>query len=486
MIGGGSRFAALLPNFIYFALLQIALVGAMRWLAGRWSTAFLGLGLLLMARSPFNTAGGIYDFRMDFIAFCLYGMFLCCAIRSNLFMRVRWSAAAGLCGAALICFRFITAGYLAPLLILAGVAAIVGSVRGSVAHRRQSLRRLYGTLVAGGVILLLAGPLLWGHRQAIHDYYVVNHVTGAEKDVRAAETGTTRLTDALVYYPNSLRADHAGPVFLIAAVALLLGAGTLGRFGRNVPELTALPPEKMDLRGDDVAERRLSLAAGFAFVGAAFLLPLAILTADVSKSPVVAGILVPPVLWLVMLGVAGLGRVYGFRAIAGPAKTGFCVLAGLMMGLGIWMHARMYSQERWMSHHRRGVQNVAALCELIARKAQAAGWHDIAVFDDTEAGYLNVENIEVLTYERHGYILQVGDEIGSVLELPEKQVFALLAGSHFAILSHRVWPPPAYDYPIDLELERLHPQLEAFCHREMTQIGHYRIFDREIDVFMRR
>lgn len=476
LLGHASRFIALSLNFFYFALFQIALFGTLRWLAKRWSVAFLSVGLLMMACTTFNTAGGIYDFRMDFTALCLYGTFLCCVIRSGVFAQWGWSLVAGLCGALLVCFRFITATYLIGLLAIIAMLAMISAARGQGVQKRDALRQLRGTLIAGLALALLAGPVLWSRRAAIHDYYVVNHVTGAEKEVRAAETGTTQLFNALIYYPTSLRREHAGNVFLGAAVfALLIGAAVAFRCKRKPGEVA-----------DDSEFGNYPLGLASLFVGVSLLLPLAILTSDISKSPVVGGILVSPLLWLVMLGFVGLTKTCRRVQFPQSREIALAVLAAMMIGLGITVQARSYAHIRLMRDHRRGVQNIAALSDLIAEKSNSRGWRDVAIFNDTVADYLNVQNVEILAYERHGYILKAGDQFGSLLEIPEAQVFKRLRESHFAILTRRIYPPPPYDYPIDLELDRLHPQLEAICRHEMALIAHYRIFDRNIDLYMRR
>jgi len=474
-IGGASRFAALSLNFFYFALFQVALVGSLRWLTGRWSIGFIGLGLLLTAKSPFNEAGGIYDFRIDFIAFCLYGTFLCFVIRSSVFARARWSALAGACGAVLICFRFIAAVYVVGLLAIVVVSLAIFALPRPGQIRELALQRIRGLLVACTTIALLAGPILWSRRGAIHDYYVVNHVTGAEKDVRAAEAGTTHLWDALAYYPRSLYLDHAGYSFAIAA-AVVLACALIVFLRRRVRDGA--------LR--ESAPTTFPIKPAVTFIAASLLLPLAVLTADVSKSPVVADIMVAPLIWLVMLGFISLTRADQPEPIGPPCQTAFGIAAIVLLGVGITVQARSYSHTRWMSQHRRGVERITAMCDLIADQAKARGWRDIAVFNDSVTDYLNVQSVGVLTYERHGYLLQAGDQFASLLQVPDAKVFALLGSSQFAILSHRIWPAPPYDYPINLELARLHPQLEAICHRDMTTIGRYRIFDREIDVFVRR
>ena len=74
---GTSRLTALTLNFAYFLLFQAALAATLRWYSGRWSAAFLGIGLALTAKSTFLGAGGMMDFRIDFVASCLFGTFIC-------------------------------------------------------------------------------------------------------------------------------------------------------------------------------------------------------------------------------------------------------------------------------------------------------------------------------------------------------------------------------------------------------------------------
>src|SRR5207249_11438683 len=78
-------------NFVYFVLLQIATVHA-AWYAGgrRVIWAMFGLGLLLALDTPYFWAGGLMDFRLDFAAFCLYGIFMAIVIRSEVFGYLGW------------------------------------------------------------------------------------------------------------------------------------------------------------------------------------------------------------------------------------------------------------------------------------------------------------------------------------------------------------------------------------------------------------
>jgi hypothetical protein len=109
--------------------------------------------------------------------------------------------------------------------------------------------------------------------------------------IRAQELGLENIWDHLSFYPLSLLRTHLGVKFLVAAcLSLLVGltarlsAGRQPTPGKNV--------------GDTLVFCVLSLGV-----------PLAILTLDVSKSTIVAGIAAPAVLWLVMFGSMRLGEV---------------------------------------------------------------------------------------------------------------------------------------------------------------------------------
>ena len=487
LVAGPSRASALDLNFIYFAMLQCAMVWAVRWLSGRWDVGWVALGLLLSAATPFLGAGGIADFRMDFIAFCLYGMLLCVVIRSGVLSDWRWAPAVALFAAALIGFRFIAAVYVGGVMGLLALLFAARFFSRNPVVRRGAVRRSAALLVAGAMIALLVAPLLWANRNAIHDYYWVNHVSGAEKQVRAAEVGASGWATALMYYPRSLVWGHAGPAFLALAGALLLGAA-LGRVAFKIgqvasPEGHTAAPAVAERRADLLDDRPLSLA--WIASGVFLIVPLVALTLDVSKSPVVAGIMVGPLVWLVILGVVTLLRGH-FPSRATPLAFALGLAALASVGWGVRTQAAAYSRDRSMSRHRRDVQEVTRLYDDLSAEARKRGWSDVGVFCTSISDCLDGQLASVLAFERHGYILHAGDLTTTVLEIPEPDVFRQIAVSEFVILSRRVGPPPLYDYPFNLELEAMRPRVESACERDMIEIGRYRIYDREVRLFVRR
>jgi hypothetical protein len=502
-IFGASRFNALLLNFLYFAIFQVVLVWTVRRIAGRWTVALLSLGLLLTTLTPFCGAGGIYDFRMDFIAFYLYGIFICLVIRSGVFTHVGWSIVAGMAGAFLICFRFVAAAYLAGIFaVVFGAVVIAWLLRRNKPNGALYSRQLRGLLICASVIAVIAGPVLWRCRDAIHDYYVVNHVTGAEKDIRAASMGTTEMWNAVKFYPEKVLWLHAGPMFLtVGAALILLGAGAYAisrlllplppdeGWGEGEPRKTSLGqvgPLAIPPHPNPLPEGEGTGVFAWVFTGACLVVPLTILTLDVSKSPVVANVMVAPLLWLVVLAFVGFMRKIPFGTARSGFEAGFVLIAAVTLALGIRNQYKAYDHDRFMSRHRDDVENIDRMYDLIAERSRAANLQSVAIFNDRISDYLDAEVCRLLTYERHGYLLNVGDQFSTLVEMPQSEIVKKLGESDFAMISHRDHPPAGYDYPFNHQMEQLEPQLRTICQQTMTEIGHYRIFDDDVTVFTRR
>jgi hypothetical protein len=110
-----GRFSFLLVNLVGFAVLQVSVfyTGQAAWRHRAYG--YLALGFLLCQLTPWFWAGGLFDFRMDFIAYCLFGMWTCTALRSGLFLDRNWAIATGLLGALLVANRFLTTVYLVAI-----------------------------------------------------------------------------------------------------------------------------------------------------------------------------------------------------------------------------------------------------------------------------------------------------------------------------------------------------------------------------------
>jgi hypothetical protein len=220
-----GRFSLLLVNFIGFAVLQVCVFSTAQTVWDHRTYSYVALGLLLCQITPWFWAGGLFDFRMDFVAYCLFGVWVCAALRSNLFLDRNWAIVTGLLGALLVANRFLTIVYLVGICTGFGLVCVIVVLTKRTNRElvRQMLQRLINIGVSLALLGLVAVPILVNNRQAIHAYYVVNHVVNEQKDIRAKAAGIHDLLGHLLYYPQSILKHHWGPMFLWAGCLTILG-----------------------------------------------------------------------------------------------------------------------------------------------------------------------------------------------------------------------------------------------------------------------
>src|SRR3990167_8127717 len=188
---GATRFNGLLINFIYFIFLQTFFTASVKKISGSNSIALLGLTFLLAVNVPFIIPGGITDLRIDFIAFCLYGMMLTSVIRSNIFLHRGWTFVSAFLAVILILMRTLSSLYIAGIGIILLLYFVILYFREASENRKITLTRIQHLLLFSLIVALITLPIMWMFRVALYNYYVVGHVLGGEKFIRAALVGTT-------------------------------------------------------------------------------------------------------------------------------------------------------------------------------------------------------------------------------------------------------------------------------------------------------
>lgn len=470
LLVGPGRLAALSLNFLYFALLQIAIVGTMKWLSGRWSIGLATLGLLWTIATPFFWAGGLFDFRIDFIAFCLFGTFVCVVIRSRVFTDWRWSVLAGCCAAMLVSFRYLTAIYLFGILGVMGLFLLGRARRRSGSKSgNQARRQLVGLLLASVPLLVLTALVLLLHWHEIGRYYVVGHITGPEKRVRALEQGITTVWQGVKFYPAELYYKHLGPLFVQWARGLLAAAvvgGAMLWLWRRFPP----PPSHV--------------AAPAIFIAAAIGVPMVVLTLDEAKSPVVIGIVTVPVVCGVILIIMSLLGAYRGHRTPVAVDWGIAVAAAMLIASGAVNSFAHYATTSDPSHDRPEIERLLAMYDHIAADSIDLGLPNPVIANDSSADFLGYSQLSILTYERRGVLLDPGEGLASVLARPAQEVTARLAASDFTILAE---PPrnAGYERPFDQAMRQLRPALTDYCRKNFLQIDHLHVLDHEITVFVR-
>src|SRR3981081_3702367 len=268
LIGGENRTAILSINLVYLLALQFVFFVVIRTRTGRIDLAWIGMDFLLSLSTLFIGAVSIYDYRIDFSAFCLYGIWTCLLVWSRLFLRTTRALVVVAIGILLVYSRFFT------IIYVAGVLGTLLAINTYVIWRNPSpyrtavaARRIRNILLSGTIIAVICGARLFLSRAAIYDYYVVGHVLGEEKFIRAHELGIYTVAGHLFCYPKSIREKHVG-------LLTLLMAGALAGWSLWSDRVTT----------SELFTRPRRFRQEFITLGLATLIPVAILTINVSES----------------------------------------------------------------------------------------------------------------------------------------------------------------------------------------------------------
>lgn len=469
---GPGRLSALLLNFGYLILLQVVLFHTARWLTGRAALGWAAVGLLMMQLTAFLPAGGMFDCRIDFIVYCLYGIFTCFLVRSDGLRETRWLAAAGGCALLLFCFRFIAFSYLLGFCTTL-FTALLALRLGWPGRRRDKLlvqQAMGRTAFFGVVCTLVGGVVIALNWQAIHDYYVVGHLTGDEKHIRAAEAGITSLGAHLTFYFSALWKKHLGLWFIVAWVVLAAVGFALGKLRAGEPG-----------RGGSDRPR----AVQFLVIGSSLFAPWFILTLDESKSALVANVFVVPVTLLLLVLLAAFHR----RRQILPDRAGLLhsrvwtavAVAVLALGAGNWVNRLA----RAGSYHDpgTGIQNVGKLYDLLGDEAERFGLKTPKFMVDVVMDWAQPVTLNASLFERSGRWLNFGCDLPpTIFAVTREQVRAAMGTSDFILLTDF---PKVGTYPFLESMRLLGPEMRAWCDLHLLRVRDFAIRGGQVSLYKR-
>jgi hypothetical protein len=451
---GGTRLPQLCVLFIGFCGVQVAAFTTARAVWERRVYGYIALGLILCQITLwFWEGGGLFDFRIDFLAYCLYGVWVCAVIRSQMFVHRYWSLGCGVIGAFLVLNRFVTVTYLFG--VSAGFALICGTVI-LFSHKDADLvsrmrQRLFNLGLSTVVLSIVTVPILILNWRAIHGYYVVNHVVGEERYVRAALLGINDLQGHLSYYPNSIIQDHLGEMFLWAS-AIAIGCALAARL------LGGKSWEEMANRRDETLLLRILFLMG------AILGPLVVLTADVSKSAVVGGIVGVPVAMLVVAAMAAVAPKPSRRESFLVHRL-LVVAAVAVFALGLFNQLTQASRH-WPAYaHRDDLKHLEELDKTLVDLANEYGWSHPGVSYDVITGWLNAGPPTISAFEQSRNLIEFQPMLGNgVLGVDRAKAIGLLKQSDFAIFTTL---PKVGIYPFYRHIAEYWDDLKAWADENM-------------------
>ncbi|WPO44261.1 hypothetical protein [Tardiphaga sp. 42S5] len=452
LLGGANRTTILSINLIYLIALQAVLFGVIRSVSSA-AFAWTGMALLLCTTTIFNAAGGIYDYRIDFSALCLYGIWCCLVVWSRAFQNTGKVVLVALAGILLVYSRFFTIIYIAGVLGALLLINIVAIWRSLALDRKELAKQRARNIVLCGVIVAAAClPRLYLSRDAIYGYYMIGHVLGEEKFIRANELGIGSLAEHLLYYPKSILKAHIGPLTWILALALAWWS-----FARD----------RVTIR--EVLGRLPTFGQEFVALGLAVLIPLAILTVNISKSPVVGGIAtVPVILMMVLFGATIWPRGVTIRL----PSLGMFNVAILAMTVGLFAFGiRGLSTKNLAS--RADLDRIALMATTIARYAADNHLDHISMSVDRVVDYQNASVPKLYSIEQLHRNLEVSGLLGhgayGIFATSRDDARRLLAESDVIVLTDP-YIDRSHPYPINTKIKEYWGELAQWTNEHCSLI----------------
>ena len=453
LIMGGARFPQLFVNFVLFLVLQGVAFHAARTLWGR-RNGYLLVGLILCQATAWLGAGDLFDFRIDFIAYCLYGIWACAVLRSKLFLDRRWAVACGLIGAFLVLHWFVTAVYL--LVVYSGFAAVCAVIGflayGNVALLSPVRERLKNVGLSCAALIIVVGPILLLNGKTIWNNYVGGHFASGEEYIRASEVGSHGLSGHLLFYPKAIIGDHWAPTFLWASAIAIAGGMAARLFDRVKKNRSVSRPEEP------------FLSQVFFLLGA-ILGPTAILTVNDSKSPIAGGIVgVPAALLVVVLASAIQPKQSEFASRLSPK-----LLAGtamLIFSLGVFNQLSRAGRHWPEFAARVHLRQMADFDQWLVNYASEYRWKNPTISLDLISRWLSPAAITAMGFEKTGQFVDFHGLLSTSISGPSREeALKILEDSDFVILTS---PHQLGNYPFAQAVAKYWPELKAWADRHLV------------------
>ncbi|MBV9273907.1 MAG: hypothetical protein JO333_08430 [Verrucomicrobia bacterium] len=420
----GGRLPVLLVPFLGFVLLQVCafVTGQTVWRSRTYG--YLLLGLILCLNTPWYWAGGLFDFRFDFMAYSLYGIWACIVMRSELFLNRRWALVCGFVGAFLVLTRFLTLLYLLGVSVGFGVVCVAIALlqRGNIELARRMWRRICNLGLSVGILGSVVAPFLISSWRKVFQYYGVGHVLGSASSARAHQGGLDSLVEHLLFYPTSILRDHWGVAFLLGAAIAIIGSWivALTKSQKTAKVISNGGSETFTLQ--------------VIFLLGAILGPILVLTIDTDKNSVVSGIVGVPVALLIVAFSAHAAAVRDLELRTIPKTLVACSLAVFAIGVGtvldrLTRHTPEYSQ-------RSDLTRLVELNKWMVSYAGARGWQNPGISFNAISPWFNGYSVTDTGYEEMGKFVEFHPIFGSdIMGAGRQEALSQLAQSDFFILT---------------------------------------------------
>jgi hypothetical protein len=316
----------------------------------------------------------------------------------------------------------------------------------------------------------LMGPVVLAQWPGFYRYYFVGHSSN-EATVRAAEFGIHTLRDHLLFYAHSVLTRQTGRRCLLL-VAAMIAIAAIGRWARD--------------RYPAVRQSTEDAAVSALFFVCVMICTYVVLTADVSKSPIVGGQFVAvllPLLWTFTQWMDAPG------APAGPMARLQMVAYLAVFVLGHATFVRAFAASSRPALAPAETQAFMRVSDDVTRLSRELGVTSPTLSFDQVAEYFHTGLFKVLAFEHQGAVLTPQQGLGQIdvglSAISLSQAEAQVRSSDFAFIG--LDRPGALDdaYPINRALHQFAPRLHALAGQVLVPLRDVSFFGRRVTFFAR-
>ncbi len=463
VIFGASRLVALSINFIYYLALQLFFYKGVKSITHDSPSAFICFGMLLALGTPFLFAGGMFDFRPDFIAFCIFGILTSSVIISGAFLDRKWSVVAGAFAGLLILTRYLTSIYICVIYLIFTLPILIAVIRGFGRHRAEiSIIRIKNIIVSGFCILLISVvPLLLSLKSTMYYY---GSVSTDSYTVWSMEHGISSLYGNIIFYSTHILHQVYSSVWIFFASLLALLFFSI--FNKKHLDTQARSDKSIDIN--------LSLL----FSTLAVAVPSIILTRIKSSNECVISIIIIPMLYILSIIFIKLYT----KCIA----TNVFKYAGmLILGIGLFTNISNYSKHGFHFANRQDSDQVSALYTKIGQMCETYNIVAPRIVTDSVRHYFVEKLLLDIYYEKFNRLISPNDMLASDIFLNNPKVALDLVGkSDFAIITYKNAASDSI-YPIANTIESIRPEMLDLVRKRFIHIDTFFIEHRIVDLFMK-
>lgn len=308
LVFGFSRFTLLIPNFLGLFLCEIVGARILSRIAGSRWLGLIYYGVLMMTKAIFASVGGMFDYRWDFLTFCIYIIWLLFYIEYIYTGRKKAFYCSAAVGGVLLFVRLNTILYLGVILfIVFSVEILTAGI-----ERRKELFVDWCKYI--GVMLVMGGWYVLLNFKRFFDYYFSALFTSSSREAWKIHMD---LWDNIRFYPDLLKTALMGERQIITISIM----SSIGLFFIILKKKHALK-EKIRV---------------VFFLSISWLVPYLILTIMDNKNSAASMVLIGP---LLICPVLLIGNVFGERS--GWKKGGHVVaIITTIIGAGVFSLSMM-------------------------------------------------------------------------------------------------------------------------------------------------